>query len=116
MASRLSSFFTKATKAIKSLDVQHGKPVVAITEGCKTVIPLAVTSLLFFTCKIHPVFRRRVADSLIGGLTYGLLDVMNVCSCNWYQYAHTDNSSITSASPSEPVETRRPSSPSVTVS
>jgi hypothetical protein len=64
MASRFGSSFTKAVKAIKSLDVQHGKPVVAIVDRRKTVVPILMASMLFFTW----------------GLTYGMLDVMNVRS------------------------------------
>ncbi|ETN46586.1 uncharacterized protein HMPREF1541_00772 [Cyphellophora europaea CBS 101466] len=59
--SSVSSSFGKAVKAIKSLDVQHGRPVSEITDPRKTIVPIAIASLLFFAW----------------GLTYGLLDVMN---------------------------------------
>lgn len=58
----VGAFITQAIQAIKSLDVQHGKPVVNIVDPRKTVVPIAITSVLFLTW----------------GLTYGLLDVMNV--------------------------------------
>jgi hypothetical protein len=64
MAIGFGSAITKAITAIKSLDVQHGKPVVDIVDPRKTVVPVAMASVLFFTW----------------GLAYGLLDVMNVSS------------------------------------
>lgn len=89
--SAVAVFPGKAVKAIKSLDVQHGKPVVPIVNPRKTVVPIIIASVLFFTW----------------GLTYGLLDVMNVSSSpNPCFLGHADRYSITSASQSAPSETR----------
>lgn len=101
MASSFGSFCTKAYKAIKSLDIQQGKPVVDIVNPRKTVVPVAMASVLFFTW----------------GLAYGLLDVMNVSShLILHPLVSVDCDSITSALPWVPVVTRRRSWRSVTVS
>lgn len=60
----IGSSFSRAARAVQGLDVQHGKPVVPIVNPRKTIVPIIIASVLFLTW----------------GLTYGLLDVMNVSS------------------------------------
>ena len=95
----IGSFSLEAAKAVKGLDVQHGKPVVNIVDPRKTVVPIAIASVVFFTWS----------------LAYGLLDVMNVSSyCISSLGGHADRHSITFALPWAHSETKRPSSHSDT--